>query len=43
VTYEGAEHDFDDPSASRQRVEANATATRDAVRRAEDFFAKYLR
>jgi len=43
VTYEGAEHDFDDPSASRQRVEANATATSDAVRRAEDFFAKYLR
>jgi dienelactone hydrolase len=43
VTYEGAEHDFDDPSASRQRVEPNAAATRDAVRRSEEFFAKYLR
>lgn len=43
TAYEGAEHDFDDPSASRQRNEANAAATRDAVRRAETFFAQQLK
>jgi dienelactone hydrolase len=43
TAYEDAEHDFDDPSASRQRNEANAAATRDAVRRAEEFFAQELR
>ncbi|HWC99745.1 MAG TPA: dienelactone hydrolase family protein [Candidatus Sulfopaludibacter sp.] len=43
VAYEGAEHDFDDPSTSRQGVEANATATRDATKRAEEFFARHLR
>jgi dienelactone hydrolase len=43
IAYEGAEHDFDDPSASRQRNESNAAATRDAVRRAEEFFARQLK
>lgn len=43
TVYDGAEHDFDDPSPSRQRNESNAAATRDAIRRAEDFFARQLR
>jgi carboxymethylenebutenolidase len=43
IVYEGAQHDFDDPSPSRQRNEANAVATRDAVRRAEEFFARQLK
>jgi carboxymethylenebutenolidase len=43
TAYEGAQHDFDDPSASRQRYEANAAASRDAVRRAEEFFARQLK
>jgi dienelactone hydrolase len=43
MVYDGAEHDFDDPSPNRQRNESNAIATRDAVRRAEAFFALYLK
>jgi carboxymethylenebutenolidase len=43
TAYEGAQHDFDDPSASRQRNESNAAATRDAVRRAEEFFGRQLK
>jgi carboxymethylenebutenolidase len=43
TAYEGAQHDFDDPSASRQRNESNAAATRDAVRRAEEFFGRHLK
>jgi dienelactone hydrolase len=43
TAYEGAQHDFDDPSASRQRNEANAAATRDAVRRSEEFFGRQLK
>ncbi len=43
TVYEGAEHDFDDPSARRQRNEANAAATRDALRRADEFFARQLK
>lgn len=43
TAYEGAQHDFDDPSASRQRNEANAAATRDAVRRTEEFFGRQLK
>ena len=43
IAYEGAEHNFDDPSASKQQNESNAAATRDAVRRAEEFFARHLR
>jgi dienelactone hydrolase len=43
IAYDGAEHDFDDPSATRQRNESNAAATRDAVRRAEEFFARQLK
>jgi dienelactone hydrolase len=40
--YEGASHDFDDPSAVHQKVEANAKATEDARKRATEFFAKML-
>src|ERR1022692_845113 len=43
TAYDGARHDFDDPSASRQRNESNAAATRDAVRRAEEFFGRQLK
>ena len=43
TAYEGAQHDFDDPSASRQRNESNAAATRDAVRRSEEFFGRQLK
>jgi carboxymethylenebutenolidase len=43
IAYEGAQHDFDDPSASRQRNESNAAATRDAVQRAEAFFGRELK
>jgi dienelactone hydrolase len=43
TVYDGAEHDFDDPSPGRQRNESNAAATRDAVRRAEEFFGRELK
>jgi carboxymethylenebutenolidase len=43
TAYDGAEHNFDDPSASKQRNQSNATATRDAVRRAEAFFERNLK
>jgi carboxymethylenebutenolidase len=43
TAYEGAQHDFDDPSPSRRRNESNAAATRDAVRRAEEFFGRHLK
>ena len=41
--YPGATHDFDDPGASRQGVEANAEATDDVIPRALDFFATLLK
>ncbi|MGZ3411621.1 MAG: dienelactone hydrolase family protein, partial [Xanthobacteraceae bacterium] len=41
--YPGATHDFDDPGESRQGVEANADAFRDAVPRAVEFFAGVLK
>jgi hypothetical protein len=34
VTYQGATHDFDDPSQSRQSVPANREAPDDALQRA---------
>lgn len=43
IEFEGADHNFDDPSKSRQEKPANAKATRASTRRAEEFFAKYLR
>jgi carboxymethylenebutenolidase len=42
TVYDGAEHNFDDPSASKQRNESNAAATRDAIRRADEFFERNL-
>lgn len=41
VVEEGAMHDFDDPSESKQEIPANHAATEDMVRRAEPFFAKF--
>src|SRR5215471_1568874 len=43
TAYEGAEHNFDDPSSSKQANPSNAAATQDAVRRAEEFFRVHLR
>jgi dienelactone hydrolase len=43
TAYDGAQHDFDDPSASRQSNDSNVAATRDAVRRAESFFERQLK
>jgi dienelactone hydrolase len=43
TAYDGAQHDFDDPSPSKQSNESNAAATRDAVRRAEAFFGRQLK
>jgi dienelactone hydrolase len=41
--YPNATHDFDDPGESRQSVEANADARKDAMARAVDFFATVLK
>jgi len=43
VLYSGATHDFDDPGAKRQSVAANRKAKADSMRRAEGFFARYLK
>lgn len=40
--YQGATHSFDSPSRRRQRVDANAVATKDAVARSQRFFARHL-
>ena len=40
--YHGATHGFDDPSTKRQKVEANAEATEDAVEKAARFFSRQL-
>jgi dienelactone hydrolase len=40
--YDGATHGFDDPSSKRQDNDANAAATRDAIARAQRFFAREL-
>jgi carboxymethylenebutenolidase len=40
--YPGATHGFDDPSAKRQKVEANAEATEDAIAHAASFFRSRL-
>lgn len=42
VLYPGATHGFDSPARSRQRLEANATATSDAVIRAHAYFDRHL-
>jgi len=42
TTYEGAEHNFDDPGATKQKNPANAAATEDARKRAEEFFRLHL-
>lgn len=40
--YRGATHSFDSPSRSRQRIDANAAAVKDAIERSLRFFARYL-
>ena len=42
IEFEGAAHNFDDPSKSKQEVPANARATQSAEKRAEEFFRKHL-
>jgi dienelactone hydrolase len=43
ILYNGAEHDFDDPGSKKQSVAANRKAKADSMRRAEAFFARYLK
>jgi len=43
IPYEGAEHNFDDPSAGKQAKPSNAAATQDATQRAEAFFRRNLK
>ena len=40
--YQGATHSFDSPSRKRQKVDANAEATEDAVEQSVRFFTQYL-
>src|SRR5215510_14394617 len=40
--YRGATHSFDSPSRKRQKVDANADATEDAIEQSLRFFAQYL-
>lgn len=42
VSYEGAQHAFDDPGSTRQSREANRYATADSMRRAAAFFQLHL-
>jgi carboxymethylenebutenolidase len=42
IVFDGAEHNFDDPSHSKQSNPANRHATEEAMRRAERFFGKHL-
>ncbi len=42
VLFDGAEHNFDDPGKTKQSNPANHTATEEAKRRAESFFANHL-
>jgi carboxymethylenebutenolidase len=42
IVYEGAEHSFDDPGATRQGKGSNRRATEDARLRAERFFRERL-
>jgi carboxymethylenebutenolidase len=43
IVYPGAEHNFDDPSKTKQSNPANRRATADAMRRAEAFFDSHLK
>jgi dienelactone hydrolase len=40
--YHGATHSFDSPSRKRQKVDANAEATEDALAQSLRFFARHL-
>ena len=42
IVYPGADHNFDDPGKKKQANPANHSATVDAMRRAEKFFAAQL-
>ena len=42
-TYPGAGHNYDDPSPKKQSIAGNRDATEDTHRRAEAFFAQYLK
>jgi carboxymethylenebutenolidase len=42
ISYEGAQHAFDDPGRARQSREANRYATADSMQRAETFFRTHL-
>jgi carboxymethylenebutenolidase len=43
VVYPGAQHSYDDPGKTKQSHEPNRAAMQDSLRRAEAFFARYLK
>jgi len=43
VSYEGAQHSYDDPGKTKQAHEPNRAALQDSLRRAEAFFARHLK
>lgn len=43
VTYEGAQHAYDDPGKTKQSRDGNRRALEDTLRRAEAFFSRHLR
>jgi len=43
VTYENAQHAYDDPGTTKQSREGNRRALEDTLRRAEAFFSRHLR
>ncbi len=43
VTYDGAQHSYDDPGKTKQSHEPNRRAMQDSLIRSEQFFARYLR
>lgn len=43
ITYDGAQHSYDDPGRTKQSHEANRLATQDSLARAERFFNRHLR
>jgi carboxymethylenebutenolidase len=43
VVYPGAHHSYDDPGKTKQSHEPNRAAMQDSLRRAEAFFARYLK
>jgi carboxymethylenebutenolidase len=43
IVFQGAEHNYDDPSKKKQSNPADQQATAETMRRATQLFAEYLR